>query len=365
MIRPRLAVQGPPPATMNCEAARNGLADLLGGPIPLTEWALLESHLRGCRRCRQVEVRLRELVAAARRPVAPSQRVLAVGRDIAPRARAGVMWTRGLAVRGAGDLMARLRPASVVAVDAVRAGRRAISRSARRVIRARPSARTVGTVLALALTVCALPGTNGPRPRALSPTPSSSALRLARLEASSIESARLVPAGLEPAEPAPVHQALSLPAAPVQPVSSVPAPAVEKRRTDPRRSAPLEAPSRTATRSSPDVSAPSPSGVRASQPDREATSSASFVGDLSFAASHVVGRLKARNPGAARRDVIALLADVGGTEVGRTSTAVAVVVPQSRYGEFAEGLARIGSWQLEAARSQWPDAVHMTIRLAD
>jgi len=344
---------------MNCEAARSGLADLLGGPIPLTEWALLESHLRGCRRCRQVEARLRELVAAARRPVAPSQRVLAVGRDIAPRARAGVMWARDLAVRGAGDLMARLRPASVVAVDAVRAGRRAISRSARRVIRARPSARTVGTLLALALTVCALPGTNGPRPRALSPTPSSSALRLARLEAASIESARSEPARLEPAEPAPVPPAFSLPAAPVRPASSVPAPAVEKRRTDPRRPAPLEVPSRT------DVSAPSPSAVPASEPDREVTSSASFVGDPSFAESHVVGRLKARNPGAARRDVIALLTDAGGTEVGRTSTAVAVVVPRSRYGEFADGLARIGSWQLEAARSRWPDAVHMTIRLAD
>lgn len=359
MIRPRLAVQGPPPATMNCDAARNGLADLLGGPIPLTEWALLESHLRGCRRCRQVEARLRELVAAARRPAAPSERVLALGRHIAPRARAGVRWALDLAVRGAGDLMARLRPASVAAVDAVRAGCRAISRSARRAIRARPSARTVGTLLALALTVCALPGTNGPRPRALSPTPSSSALRLARLEAAGIESARLEPARLEPAGPVPAHHAFSLPAAPVQPASSRPAPAVEKRRADPRRPAWLEAPSRTATPSPPAVSAPSPSGVRAS------SGASAFDEGLSFAVSHVVGRLKAKNPGAARRDVIALLADVGGTEVGRTSTAVAVVVPQSRYGDFAEGLARIGSWQLEAARSLRPDAVHVTIRLAD
>jgi hypothetical protein len=98
---------------------------------------------------------------------------------------------------------------------------------------------------------------------------------------------------------------------------------------------------------------------------RASSGASAFDGDLSFAASHVVGRLKAKNPGAARRDVIALLADVGGTEVGRTSTAVAVVVPQSRYGDFAEGLARIGSWQLEAARSLRPDAVHVTIRLAD
>ena len=45
-------------------------------------------------------------------------------------------------------------------------------------------------------------------------------------------------------------------------------------------------------------------------------------------------------------------------------TAVEVVVPQSRYNEFADGLARIGSWRLEAARFPLPDAVHMTIRVA-
>lgn len=38
-------------------------------------------------------------------------------------------------------------------------------------------------------------------------------------------------------------------------------------------------------------------------------------------------------------------------------------VPQSRYNEFVDGLACIGSWQLEAARFPLPDAVHMTIRV--
>jgi hypothetical protein len=63
-----------------------------------------------------------------------------------------------------------------------------------------------------------------------------------------------------------------------------------------------------------------------------------------------------------------LLADVGGMEIGRTHrvrfTAVEVVVPQSRYNEFTDGLGGIGSWRLEAARFPLPDAVHMTIRVS-
>jgi hypothetical protein len=60
---------------------------------------------------------------------------------------------------------------------------------------------------------------------------------------------------------------------------------------------------------------------------------------------------------------------VGVTELGRshrvTFTAIEVIVPQSRYDEFVGGLARIGSWRLEAARLPLPDAVHMTIRMSD
>ena len=79
-------------------------------------------------------------------------------------------------------------------------------------------------------------------------------------------------------------------------------------------------------------------------------------------------RLPTKNLGAAQRDFIALLAVVGGAEIGRSHqlrfTAVEVVVPQSRYNEFADGLARIGSWRLEAARFPLPDAVHMSIRVS-
>jgi hypothetical protein len=87
-------------------------------------------------------------------------------------------------------------------------------------------------------------------------------------------------------------------------------------------------------------------------------------------ASHVIGRLSTKDRSAAERDFTALLADVGGTELGRRDrvrfTAVEVVVPQSRYSEFAHGLARLGSWETEATRFlPLPDAVHMTIRVSE
>jgi hypothetical protein len=100
-----------------------------------------------------------------------------------------------------------------------------------------------------------------------------------------------------------------------------------------------------------------------------ASSRPTLLPEPPVSATHVVGRLSAKNPRAAQRDFIALLADVGGTELGRSQqvrfTAVEVVVPQSRYNEFADGLARIGSWRLEAARFPLPDAVHMTIRVTE
>ena len=100
-----------------------------------------------------------------------------------------------------------------------------------------------------------------------------------------------------------------------------------------------------------------------------ASSPPTRLSELPVSATHVVGRLSAKNPGAAQRNFIALLADVGGAELGRSHwvrfTAIEVIVPQSRYNEFADGLARIGSWRLEAARFPLPDPVHMTILVSE
>jgi hypothetical protein len=384
---------------MNCEDARRALSALIGGPIGLTDWALLEAHLKQCARCRQAEAHLRQL-AAASRPVTPSRAVLtslrkamelarigatcstalvvrrralltAAARELTPRATAGVMRAAGLAVGHSGDLTERIR-ASLTSAHAL-AGRTiararqafglGVTRSAKRTIRFRPSGQAVGVVLALAFTLYALQGTEGPQLLARPAPPPRTELGPTRLEPAQAESARLEPARLEATrlEPAPAE--------PVQLAPSPPTPSVEKKtvsgappRTDERRHPPSEAPPRAAALSPPDVSAPEPVREVASSPP-------TLLAEPPVSATHVVGRLSAKNPGAAQRDFIALLADVGGTELGRSQrvrfTAVEVIVPQSRYHEFADGLARIGSWRLEAARFPLPDAVHMTIRVTE
>jgi predicted anti-sigma-YlaC factor YlaD len=417
MIRARVAVEAPPATAMNCEDARDGLSALVRGPIALTDLALLEAHLKQCAPCRQAEARLRQL-AAASHPVTPSRAVLAslrkamelarigatcstalvvrrralptaAARELMPRA-AGVMRAVGLAVGRSGDLRVRIRAslasahavamrpiasALEVVVNALEAVRRTITRSVKRTIRFRPSVQAVGVVLALAFTLCALQGTDGPQQLTRPPAPPPPGLELTRLEPAQVESAQLEPTRLEPAQPEPVPaeaervQAKPAQAEPAQLAPSLPAPPAEKKTvssappgTDERRRAPSESPPRGAALSPPDVSA--------SEPVRElASSPPTLLSEPPVSAAHVVGRLSAKNPRVARRDFIALLADVGGTELGRSQrvsfTTVEVVVPQSRYNEFADGLARIGSWRLEAARFPLPDAVHMTIRVTE
>jgi len=83
----------------------------------------------------------------------------------------------------------------------------------------------------------------------------------------------------------------------------------------------------------------------------------------------VVGKLRVKSRSGAERDLAALLAKAGGITVSRQRgakvTVIEAVVPNPSYGKFAEGLSRIGSWQIEAGRSRLPDPVRVTVRLAE
>src|SRR5712691_2349850 len=83
----------------------------------------------------------------------------------------------------------------------------------------------------------------------------------------------------------------------------------------------------------------------------------------------VVGKLRVKSRSGAERDLAALLAKAGGTTVSRQRgekiTVIEAVIPNPSYGKFAEGLTRIGSWQIEAGRSRLPDPVRVTVRLAE
>lgn len=392
MIRVRVDVEEPQATAMNCEDARDGLSALVGAHIGLTGWALLEAHLKQCAECREAEAHLRQL-AAAGRPVARPRAMLAslrkamellrigvtcstalvvrrralltaAARELTPRAIAGVMRAFGLGItRGVAEI-AHLRASLAIPLRSSVAGMakaleavRLITRYVQR-IRFGPSVQAGGVVLALAFTLYALQRTDGIQQLAHPPAPPRPELGPTPLEPAQVESARLEPTRLEPAQ-----------AEPAQLGPSLPAPSIEKKtvsaappRTDEPRQSPSVAPPRAAALSPPDVSASEPvRGVAPSPP--------TLPSEPPVSASHVVGQLSAKNPRAAQRDFITLLADVGGTELGRSHrvmfTTVEVVVPQSRYNEFADGLARIGSWRLEAARFPLPDAVHMTIRVTE
>jgi len=381
MIRVPVAVEAPPATAMNCEDARCGLSALVDGPIGLTDWALLEAHLKQCAQCRQAEAQLRQL-AAASHPVTPPRAVLASLRKATALARVGATCSTALVVRRRALLTAAARELTPRATaDVIRTSLAIPLRSSfaavahalaavRRMIRFRPSGQAMVVGLALAFTLYALQGTDGPQLLARPTPPPRTELGPTRVEPTQVEAPRLEPARLEPTrlEPAQPEPAQAEPAQ-LAPSLPAPAPSVEKKtvsgappRANERRPAPSEAPPRAAALSPPDVPA--------SEPVREVASSPpTLLAEPPVSASHVVGRLSAKNPRAAQRDFIALLADVGGTELGRSQrvsfTTVDVVVPQSRYNEFADGLARIGSWRLEAARFPLPDAVHMTIRVTE
>jgi hypothetical protein len=83
----------------------------------------------------------------------------------------------------------------------------------------------------------------------------------------------------------------------------------------------------------------------------------------------VVGRLRVKSRSGAERDLAALVSRAGGTTVSRQRgdkiTVIEAVVPNPSYSKFAEGLSRIGSWQIEAGRPRLPDPVRVTVRLAE
>ena len=353
MMRDLVTVKEPRAPAMRCTEVRDWLPSLVGGQIGLTEWALVETHLSRCVECRQDEARLRRLVT--RIEVARST-ALDVVSDLIARlrtwsARALELTARtsarairdiGLGATRFATAIAPLRAALAIrrrlaeravasAIEALRLDiARRVTHAVRRcslpAIRLRPSVRAAGTALALALALYALQRSYGAQPYGR-------------------------PAAAPGSEP--VQIAPPLPAPSVEPtrISRAPSSIDDRRQSQPRAVA------RSSAR------------VPASGAARGESLSPVPDGQPAVSVSHVVGRLSAKDRSAAERDFTALLAGVGGTELGRRHrdrfTAVQVVVPKSRYDDFAQGLARIGSWRPEAAFSPLPDAVHMTIRVSE
>jgi hypothetical protein len=338
---------------MSCAEARSCISALREGPIALTDWALAEVHLRQCMACREQEPRLRDLTAsrrlAARRRVALDS----LGKAAA-LSRAGLTRATMLIARSRALLTTAIRfPLRAIAGARTKAGAIEAIGLARfiRSPRAIPFGPFAGVSAALVL-VCSLLPSDRPQqlarpappprteletrlepvPPVPAPPPSPSAEETGRSRAQS--------SGIAALSPPPV------PRVPFQPTSP-PSEESGLSRAQPARAVALPPPR----------ARPSEAALPAVPDDGPTVSTI-----------HVVGRLSARERSAAEQQFSALLAGVGGNELGRRhrvgSTALDVVVPHARYDEFAHGLARIGSWRLEAERVPLPDAVHITIHVS-
>ena len=77
----------------------------------------------------------------------------------------------------------------------------------------------------------------------------------------------------------------------------------------------------------------------------------------------VVARVAVKDRDAAERELAALIARLGGSVTQRRredeATVVEAVIPQPRYAEFSDGVARIGAWQVEAERPELPAQIHV------
>jgi hypothetical protein len=306
---------------MNCPEAHEGFSALLDGDIGLTERIPLEAHLRMCEDCRQTLENLQTKEDSARpttwRPV--------LRRSMVPRFPARV-----LAAAASVTLL-------VVLVLVTRERRAEVEMTFRHLAPSAPN--------------------SSPQPAPLLPA---SAEPAARSEA---------PSGPPPVAVLPAQSAPPTP--PAAGGAQLPPVVV--------RDVPADRPARPTVvkLGQPDQPIPKsksggtkrkrPSGAESSRPVQVATT-APAPGDTQRPVD-VVGRLVVKSRSGAERDVAALLTRAGGTTLSRqrgpTITVVKGVVPHSKYGSFAAGLRRVGSWQLEAERAPLPHLLHVTVRLAD
>jgi hypothetical protein len=109
---------------------------------------------------------------------------------------------------------------------------------------------------------------------------------------------------------------------------------------------------------------PSGEGTR---PAPAAPASPRLAAKRAAPSADAVTGIAVRDRDAAERDLAELIARVGGRETGRRreqdATIVEAVVPQPRYAEFTQSLARLGAWRVEAERPDLPEQVHVILRL--
>ncbi len=337
---------------MSCHDARESLSAFLDEALAPDERQRVAQHLEGCPECRRELTRLEQTVALLHRvePVrAPVGFVDAVTAAARPRP-----WYRRVAAAVflpfSVKLPAEATAVVMVALLAVYVFERtpALQESAR----TQPEVR------------------EDPREKTARPAPptvltdrfardSSSGERSPESKARSLEKEqdrREAPAAprLDAAPPVAAPPAATAPAAPAAPAPGATPPAskvegaLEKSQAENRQ-------------------APAPPSAEGSRGAPAAPASPRLAAKRAAPSADAVTGIAVRDRDAAERDLAELIARVGGRETGRRreqdATIVEAVVPQPRYAEFTQSLARIGAWRVEAERPDLPAQVHVILRL--
>ena len=346
---------------MICHDARESLSAFLDEALAPDERREVAAHLEGCPDCRRELARLEQTVALLRR-VEPARAPVGFVDRVMEAARPRPWYRRAAAavfVPFSVKLPAEATALVMVALLAVYVFERtpALQESARQEPTARETPREK-----VAAPATGLVG----RPARVEPSRPPSAESPAALrppEPDRRDAGGAAPGAAQPAPVAPALDAAARSAAGGSEVGAGPG-ALVARRARPRGApgrwrAPKEAESRQAENRRPPAGSSADAARGAPAAPRLAAKRA--------APSDAVAGIAARDRDAAERALTELIARVGGRETGRRreeeATVVEAVVPQARYAEFTQGLARLGAWRLEAERPDLPSQVHVTLRL--
>lgn len=352
---------------MTCDETRDTLSAYLDEALAPDERRLVDVHLAGCAECRRElealrgTVALLQRVAPERAPVGFVDRVVAAAR---PRP-----WYRRVADAVLLPLSVKLplEAAAVVMVGllAVYLFERSpeLQQAAREVAPQREAAAPAKEKAPEQFADRAAPSVPPPAAPAEAPA------RTERDRADARRAQEISPPAVGSPTPsaAPVPPPVSAPPAPSAPPASPPSPeakALSKTEGGPGEN--VVGGARPEAESRQRVFSPTISGD-STRSAPSAPSSAKLAAKRVLPPADVVARVAVKDRDAAERDLTTLIERVGGHVTQRRreddTTVVEAVIPQPRYAEFSTGLARIGSWQVEAERPDLPAQVHVILRL--
>jgi len=343
---------------MTCHDTRESLSAFLDAALAPDERREVEAHVDGCAECRRELERLQQTVALlhrvepARAPVGFVDRVAAAARPLPWYRRAAAAVFLPLSVK----LPVEATALVMVALLAVYVFERtpALQEAAReQAPRQEPGAQLADESRQFEPSVRRpAPTQSAPPARSTAPEPRSQDRRDPSTYRDDSRPPVPVPA---PAAPVPAEPP---PAAAPPPVAATPPPAAKP-----------EAPSETTVGrgARPETESRQESVGRAADSVRAAPAAPRLAAKRAQPPADVIARVAVKDRDAAEHELTRLIARVGGTATQRRreddTTVLEALIPQARYAEFSQGLAQIGTWQVEAERGDLPAQVRVILRL--